>query len=95
MQQHVPLEDMWGCGMGTGIPLARWGSSLEGERAEVGEAQPGCGDSAWGDWGEFGRVDIGVRPPKKAVGSRGPEQRRSGCSGLVVRAGISQGHPSP
>lgn len=75
--------------------MACWGGSLEGERAEVGEAQPGRGDSVWGDRGEFGRVGIGVRPPEKAVGSRGPAQRRGEWSGLVVRAGISQGHPSP
>lgn len=62
--------------MGPGIPMARWGSSLEGERAEVGEAQPGLGDCPWDYQGEFGRVVVGVSPAKKAVGVPGTSSER-------------------
>lgn len=62
--------------MGPGIPVARWGSSLEGERAEVGEARPGRGDCSWGYWGESGRVVVGVSLAEMAVGVLGPSLER-------------------
>lgn len=71
-----PLGDVRSRGMGPSIPVACRGSSLEGERAKVGEARLGRGDCPWGYRGEFGRVVVGVSPAEKAVGVPGPSSER-------------------
>jgi len=53
--------------MGASIPAACWRSSLEGERAKVGEARPGRGDWPRGCRGESGRAMAAVSRAEKAV----------------------------